>query len=831
MPDVRSPLNGLMGLAAALFLAGLTGGGAYLVLDQNLRDKVTARNVEIITSERLLSAMKDVETGERGFFITGVEAYLEPYDLGLRALPPLLADLERAGDAGRIKELVAAKTDIAAFVIAQRRASNTAAPETLFGASDKAAMDAVRGAIADLQVTLQTRIDATQRVEGTRNNALLAVAIASLLAGFGGAIAVARRQRRLENASRIELAQSEQRFRTLTEAGATIVWSVPASGRFSEPQPLWTRFTGQEFQAMQNDGWLQCVHPDDRAEAQDDWTSAIASGRAFMTEHRLRRIDGAWRNMQVRAVPLRDDDDELREWIGAHTDITERRQAEADLVTAKEAAENANRAKSQFLANMSHELRTPLSAVIGYSEMLEEELEDIGGPSLIDDVRKIQMNARHLLSMINDVLDLSKIEAERMTTYVERFDVATLLADVTATVGALVAKKSNRLTLDLGDESALGAMSTDLVKLRQCLFNLISNAAKFCENGTIVLQARREAESLVFRVSDTGIGMTPEQLDRLFERFAQADDSTTRRFGGSGLGLAITRAFCRLLGGDVSVESVEGKGSTFTIIVPAMLAPTPQESVLATAATPPDGAHVVLVIDDDPSQRELLTRFLERQGFAVRTAADGEAGLALARSVAPRAILLDVMMPQMDGWTVLGALKADPATADIPVVLCTFINDPAFGAALGAAELVPKPVDWDKLAHVMERFRGDGDVLVVDDDDDARQRIRTILERDGWSVAEAANGAEALERVAIAPPQLILLDLTMPVMDGFTFLHALRERPDCRDVPVVVLTARDLSAEERSRLDGADRVLAKGETSMKALASEVNSLAHHTPAR
>ncbi len=239
----------------------------------------------------------------------------------------------------------------------------------------------------------------------------------------------------------------------------------------------------------------------------------------------------------------------------------------------------------------------------------------------------------------------------------------------------------------------------------------------------------------------------------------------------------------------------------------------------------------MLVIDDDNAQRELLTRFLEREGFGVRSAPDGRAGLELARSVRPHAILLDVMMPSMDGWSVLTTLKADPELAKIPVVMVTFVNEPALGASLGAADTVLKPVQWDRLRTVMERFRGDaGEILVVDDDPEARQRLRTVLERDGWTVCEAGDGEAALAQVARALPQLILLDLTMPVMDGFTFLHELRLRPGCADIPVVVLTARDLDAGERKRLAGADRVLSKGETSLRQLSGELRALTPHSEA-
>ncbi len=520
--------------------------------------------------------------------------------------------------------------------------------------------------------------------------------------------------------------------------------------------------------------------------------------------------------------PIYGRDGEIAGVLNVAQNVTAQKHAEDQLHEAKESAEAANRAKSEFLANMSHELRTPLSAVIGYSELLEEEMEDAGSQIGLEDIRKIQANARHLLSLINDVLDLSKIEADRMTTYAEDFIVADLLRDVHTTMNGLVTQKGNELLQEADGD--LGSMHTDQVKLRQCLFNLISNAAKFTEHGTVTLRARREDETLVFDVVDSGIGMTEEQTAKLFERFTQADASTTRRFGGTGLGLAITRAFCHLLGGEITLTSVFGKGSTFTIRVPVTL-PEVQESVEAQIASDGTGKHTVLVIDDDAAQRDLLTRFLEREGFAVRTAISGKAGIELAREIHPRAILLDVVMPQMDGWSVLSVLKSDPALERIPVVMVTFVNEPGLGESLGAVETVQKPVEWEHLKSVMDRFRGDaGDILVVDDDKDARTRLRTVLERNGWTVSEAGNGQEALDLVMHSPPQLILLDLTMPVMDGFTFLHELRGKPGMVDIPVVVLSARDLDARDRNRLEGADKILRKGSTNLRQLAGELRAL-------
>ena len=502
--------------------------------------------------------------------------------------------------------------------------------------------------------------------------------------------------------------------------------------------------------------------------------------------------------------------------------------AKTEAEGAKDAAEAANQAKSSFLANMSHELRTPLSAVIGYSEMMEEEVEDLGETGLLTDLGKIKSNARHLLSLINDVLDLSKVEANRMDTYAEDVEVRSLVEQAAGTVDALVAQKDNRLVVEIAPD--VGAMHTDVVKLRQCLFNLLSNASKFTENGTVSLRVDREGEmdqaTLMFRVTDTGIGMTEEQVGRLFQRFSQADESTTRKFGGTGLGLALTRAFAHLLGGDISVKSAHGVGTTFTLRLPAYM---PEQRTYEDGTPVPgrdegDERQTVLVIDDDPAQLDLMVKFLERQDFHVRTATNAQTGLEIARMVKPRAITLDVMMPHVDGWAVLTALKADPDLAKIPVVMVTFHDDGGLSATLGAADHVDKPVRWDKLKSVMERFRdAEGDVLIVDDDASVRERLRATLLRQGWSVVEAVNGRDALVKVMHGPPRAILLDLNMPVMDGFTFLHDLREKPGCADIPVIVFSARDISALDRKRLRDADRILTKT-TSLKDVAAELRTL-------
>ena len=498
--------------------------------------------------------------------------------------------------------------------------------------------------------------------------------------------------------------------------------------------------------------------------------------------------------------------------------------------------EAADRHKSEFLANMSHELRTPLNAIIGYSEMLQEDAADLGAEQFTDDLKRINAAGKHLLELINAVLDLSKIEAGKMELYLETFDVAGLVRDIVAVIQPLAARNTNRLDLHCPD--GIGAMRADLTKVRQALFNLLSNACKFTNRGTVSLAIAREARDgrdwIIFSVSDTGIGMTPDQIARLFEAFSQADAATTRKYGGTGLGLALSRRLCRMMGGDVTVESEAGRGSTFTVRLPARVADPVEEAVgpAATAESVPPGAGTVLVIDDEAAVRDLMQRFLSRDGFRVVTASGGEEGLRQARELGPDAITLDVMMPGMDGWAVLSALKADPDVAEIPVVMLTIVDDKNLGYALGASDYLTKPIDRERLVAVLKQYRRDRPVLVVDDDVAFRQLLRRMLESEGYAIVEAENGRQALERLQDLSPSVILLDLMMPEMDGFEFASEFRRHEGSRAIPIVVITSKDLSHAERDRLnDYVQKILQKGAYDRDELLAEVRELVARSVAR
>jgi len=545
---------------------------------------------------------------------------------------------------------------------------------------------------------------------------------------------------------------------------------------------------------------------------------------------------GKPRWLQTSKVPLRDDDGEIIGLLGIGHDITERKKAEQqieahletirqkniELEEARDQAIEASRAKSSFLANMSHELRTPLNAIIGYSEILLDDMDDAGEENYVPDVEKIRTAGNNLLSLINDILDLSKIEAGRMDLFVEEFYLDELLQEIGATIKPLVDKKSNTLVVNAPTEPV--KVRLDQTKVRQIILNLLSNACKFTEDGKVLLSvdadsahADRSEDVLVVTVGDSGIGMSPAQMEKLFEPFSQADSSTTKKYGGTGLGLTISKLFCDMMNGSIEVRSAPGEGTTFTVTLPMRLEVTTDSvapgraGVLSSdersgpTSVAAKRGPVILVIDDDLSTQELASRVLTKEGYRVVTAGSGDEGLAAARNIKPMAIILDVMMPTKDGWTVLRELKDDSDLRTIPVIMQTVIDNKSLGFAIGAQDYLLKPVDHAELVATVNKYRtrpDGGRVLVVDDDAHQRELLIRLLEKAQWHVQTAVDGAEALELVAESDFDVIILDLMMPTMDGFRFLQKIKENSRWADIPVLILTSMDISKEDQSRLAG-----------------------------
>ena len=631
---------------------------------------------------------------------------------------------------------------------------------------------------------------------------------------------------------------TEATYRSIVEHAIEGIFQTTPDGAYLLANPALAHIYGYESVDALKNGVQQIarqlyVEPGRRAEFIRQMNAKDA---VWGFESPIFRKDGSiiWISENVRVI--RSAAGEVLYYEGTVEDITERKRVEDELRRAKTAAEEASRSKSQFLANMSHELRTPLNAIIGYSELLRDEAEDLGQDSFIRDLGKIEKAGKHLLELINSVLDIAKIEAGKMEVHAERFDVAAMLGDVAATIAPVVEKNGNRF--EIITEPGLGEMHTDVTKVRQSLFNLLGNAGKFTKNGVVRLEAERvrgvSGDAVLFRVRDSGVGMTPEQAGKIFAPFTQADASTTRKFGGTGLGLAITREFSRMLGGDTKVESELGRGSVFSILIPVRFASpdAPVEEPETARATHHEvdtdtDKPLVLLIDDDLTVHDLVRRFLQKEGFRVIAAPSGAEGLELANQLRPAVIVLDVMMPTMDGWSVLTKLKSTPEVADIPVVMLTMVNNKEMGFSLGVDDYMLKPIERGSFVSVLRRFctpQPSASILVVEDDPTTREMLRTSLEKDQFTVIEAHNGIEALQKLATNRPGVILLDLMMPEMDGFQFTKEVRAHAEWRHIPIVVMTAKDITAEDRTRLDGhVSRILQKGACGREELLAEITT--------
>lgn len=469
--------------------------------------------------------------------------------------------------------------------------------------------------------------------------------------------------------------------------------------------------------------------------------------------------------------------------------------------------------KTQFLANMSHELRTPLNSIIGFSRVI---LKGIDGP-LTElqkaDLTSIHNSGQHLLGLINNILDLSKIGAGKMELNFEEIEVGPIIKSVMATALALVKDKSVDLVQEVPDN--LPIVWADPTRLRQVVLNLVSNACKFTDEGKVTLKARAEREKIVISVSDTGIGIPEEKLDSIFEEFTQVDASTTRKVGGTGLGLPISRHFIEMHKGQIWVDSKPGQGSTFSFAIPLTSdtkAPDTIESLPSTTNGKDGQGHLVIAIDDDSGVITLYKRFLKKLNYKVVGLNNSENVVDEVKLYEPFAILLDVLMPNKDGWSVLKALKADPFTKNIPVIICSIVSDKNRGFALGAADYLTKPIVESELINALKQLHHEQKeqvkVLVIDDKADDILLIRRILEaQSNYQIIEASNGRQGLELVKSRNPHLIILDLTMPEMDGFEVVETLKNDEDTQQIPIIIVSAKELSPSEHKRLTGQIEVL------------------------
>jgi PAS domain S-box-containing protein len=810
-----------LAIVAAIGVSSITSIQRFLATSQEV-----SRTYSVLAElQGVLALLTEAESAQRSYVLTGDDTYLQPFEGAAATVTVRIRRISEGAvtDTGQqrrladLATLVARRLALLQQVTETRRSDDVAAAtESIRAGHGREVMDSIRGVITEFDRVERGRLDRADRSATARARIATAIitggGVFAFLIVLVSAVAIRRdftERRRAEQALRESETLLSQFMENLPMG--VIVVDRHHSARFannaavdilgpgilidtgSDPLPLYHAADGSVYPIARR--------PVERA----------LSGQTTTVDDAAVEVNGRTLPLQVSAAPIYDASGRIAYAIMAFSDISQRRRTEEALRDAKEAAETASRTKSEFLARMSHELRTPLNSVIGFANIL---LKNKAGNLRDQDIAyidRIQDNGKHLLLLINDILDLSKIEAGKIEIETERVDLAALIETTAAQWEGQLAQAQLRLRTEV--PAGLAPLHTDGNRLKQVLLNLIGNAVKFTKRGEIVIEVEPEpggTRAARIHVIDTGIGIAPDRLAAIFDAFEQAESSTSRKYGGTGLGLPISRALCDLLGFELHVHSEVDVGSRFTIdlmpqpaVTPAALAQPLADILAVRGATGRSPAErLVLIVDDEPDSRIMLTHYVEEFGCRAIATHSAASALQLARQLRPQLITLDLMMPEMNGWDLLAQLKADPALADIPVVVASIVAEESRASLIGAIDLLQKPLDRDDLFAVLHRNLGTGRsrILVVEDAQDDRTLLCQLLAERTSELRTAANGEEALAVLREFEPDLVIVDLLMPVMDGMTFLEVFRSTPRFQHVPAIVVTAKDLAPDERERL-------------------------------
>ena len=556
------------------------------------------------------------------------------------------------------------------------------------------------------------------------------------------------------------------------------------------------------------------------------WTGINTAYSNLLANNKTRtfaeELEGKNQALQAQSEELQSQTQELQQ------QSEELQEQNVELAAQREQVEEANRLKSEFLSNMSHELRTPLNSVMALSRVLLMQAKDKLSEEELNYLDIIQRNGQNLLSLINDILDLSKIEAGKMDVTPKLFSITSTIETIMERLEPVAEEKG----IDMNPETPenLPQIESDEARVHQILQNLMGNALKFTDQGSVTVSARCDEKKVYIQVADTGIGISAKDLLHIFQEFRQVDGTSSRSYEGTGLGLAIAHRAARMLGGELTVQSTLGKGSIFTLVLPVKwsgLIPDAGPFAVTKPAQIAPAQKTVLVVDDEPDVLTMISEYLSLEGYNILTATSGEMALRLAREHRPFAITLDVIMPEMDGWEVLQRLKEDPDTKDIPVIIVSVSDDKETGVALGAVGYVTKPVNRDLLISEIHRIDGSAPhtIMVVDDNEIERKEMAGMIEEEGMKALVAEDGRKCMDMIEESLPDVLVLDLIMPEVDGFEVLDKVRSDPLTRNLPVIVATAKDLSTEEREKLSGnVSSVLTKSDTTSKALLENLKKL-------